>query len=262
MQRLKLILTAAALAMGPATSACGAPTSTNASEARSVTATHITLKASDGVTIFGNLYESPNPRAMILLFHQADGSKDEYSSIGPRLAAMGYSALAIDQRTGGKQFGENETMTKAGLTDPDAFLAAMPDLQAALDWGSAKRLPVIIWGSSYSASLTFPLAVQNPGKVAAILAFSPGEYFPDPKLIRTAAAQVKLPVFITQAMTAQELADSKPVFEALSGSDKTLFEAKRGSFHGSLALSSNLNKAGAEENWQAVAAFLDGLKLN
>lgn len=46
---------------------------------------------------------------MILLFHQAGSSKAEYATISPRLVAAGYSALAIDQRSGGELFGSNET---------------------------------------------------------------------------------------------------------------------------------------------------------
>lgn len=261
MKGLKTVVLATGLAAcqaAPANQAMPLP-DPNADQA--IAAAPVMLKAADGVTVHGDYYDSPGAKALILLFHQADSGKGEYAAIGPRLVGMGYSALAIDQRTGGKLFGENRTMKDAGLTDPDAFLAAMPDLQAALDWAGARKLPVIVWGSSYSASLVFPLAVRNPGKIAAILAFSPGEYFPDKALIRTAAAKVTVPVFITQAKTAEELADSKPVFDALPGSNKTLFEAKTAGIHGSMTLSANLNKTGAEENWQAVKRFLDGLAL-
>ncbi|MBX9795833.1 MAG: alpha/beta hydrolase, partial [Sphingomonas sp.] len=51
---------------------------------------------------------------MLLLFHQAGSSKDEYAAIAPQLAADGYSALAIDARAGGDLFGPNQTVAALG----------------------------------------------------------------------------------------------------------------------------------------------------
>jgi len=65
----------------------------------------VTLQARDGVSVSALLYEATQPKAVILLFHQAGSSKAEYATIAPRLVASGYTALAIDQRSGGSLFG-------------------------------------------------------------------------------------------------------------------------------------------------------------
>jgi len=152
----------------------------------------VTLKAADGVVVHGLYYEAQKPKALILLFHQASSSKDEYAAIAPQLVTAGFSALAIDQRSGNGMFGKNETAT--GLGRKADYLEARPDLKAALDWARTKSLPIVLWGSSYSSSLIFPLAARDPKGIVALLAFSPGEYFNDKSMIRAAAAKVKVPV--------------------------------------------------------------------
>ena len=97
---MRTFLLLAAVCCFPA--AALAPSLATASEQSAPAATPMTVKADDGVIVYGAFYRSPNPKALILLFHQADSSKDEYSSIAPRLVAAGYSALAIDQRSGGR----------------------------------------------------------------------------------------------------------------------------------------------------------------
>lgn len=213
----------------------------------------ITLKAADGVTVHGRYYASTRPKALILLFHQAGSSKDEYAKIAPRLVHAGYSALAIDQRAGDRMFGPN--LTVDGLGKSAGYMEAMPDLQAALDWAGKRNLPVVLWGSSYSSSLIFGLAAENPDNVRALLAFSPGEYFDDKMWVRNAAAKVTVPVFVTQASDGKEIDESKPIFDAIASTDKRQFEPKAG-VHGSSTLIPARNPQGAEENWTNVLAFL------
>ena len=64
-------------------------------------ATPVTLRARDGVSIAGLVYPATHAKSIVLLFHQANSSKAEYATIAPRLAAAGFSALALDQRSGG-----------------------------------------------------------------------------------------------------------------------------------------------------------------
>src|SRR5262249_10208611 len=87
-----------------------------------IAAMPLTVKADDGVTVYGAYYRAARPKALILLFHKADSSKGEYATIAPRLVAAGYSALAIDQRSGGDLFGRNETASK--IDRPADFLDA------------------------------------------------------------------------------------------------------------------------------------------
>lgn len=229
---------------------CTQPGGANAAQA----ASPVTIKADDGITVFSRLYKTDKPKALILLFHQAGSGKGEYATIAPRLNAAGYDALAIDQRSGGEMFGENETALLVGK-DP-GYLAAQPDLQAAVDWAKTQKLPVIIWGSSYSSSLVFPVAAANPGVVKAVLSFSPGEYFDDKTLISKAAAKVTVPVFVTSGGDAEEVAQAKPIFDAVPGTGKVFYQPKEGGVHGSSTLIEKRNPKGAGANWTAVLAFL------
>jgi len=215
----------------------------------------VTFAAADKVTVHGLYYQAPNPKALILLFHQAGSNKAEYATIAPRLVDAGYSALAIDQRSGDAMFGgRNETV--AGLGASAGYLDAKADLVAALAWAQGKGRPVILWGSSYSSSLVLLVAAENPGKIAALLSFSPDEYLGDGNVVRGAAAKVQTPIFVTSAKDDAEIAAAKAIFDASPSPGKVRFVPQAGGVHGSSTLIAARNAAGAEENWRAVLAFL------
>jgi len=214
----------------------------------------LTLKAADGVVIHGVYYKAPHPKALILLFHQAGSGKGEYASIGPRLVSAGYSAMAIDQRSGGELFGTNETV--AALPKSAGYLEAKPDLEAALAWGQAQKLPIAIWGSSYSSSLVFVIAAEHPDTVKAVLAFSPGEYFDDKTMIGNAAKKVTVPVFVTSANSADEINAAHAIISQSPSATKVQYIPKSGGVHGSSTLLPVRNQTGAEANWGAVLSFL------
>ena len=121
----------------------------------------MTLKADDGVAVYGALYRAEHPKALILLFHQAGSNSAEYATIAPKLVEMGFSALAIDQRSGGDMFNYvNQTVKHLGhKTD---YLEAQKDLEAALAYGKTQQLPIVLWGSSYSSSLVFLVDAGPP----------------------------------------------------------------------------------------------------
>jgi dienelactone hydrolase len=220
----------------------------------------VEFKAIDGVTVYGTYYPAAAPKALILLFHQAGSSSGEYATIAPRLQREGYSALAIDQRVGGNLYGANRTMRGYGGARYDGkadFLDALPDFEAALAWGKARGMPMVLWGSSYSASLVFLLAGAADAKdsVKAVMAFSPGEYFNDKKMVEAAAAKVTVPVFVTSANTLEEEAEAKAIVSAVPSTDRLQFVPPTG-IHGSSTLNAAKNPGGAAENWTAVLAFL------
>jgi alpha-beta hydrolase superfamily lysophospholipase len=212
----------------------------------------LTLTAVDGVKLFARHYPAPDPKALILLFHQAGSSKDEYAVIAPRLVAAGYAALAIDQRSGGDMFGRNETVAAGAGSE---FIDAKRDLEAALAWGKAQSVPLIVWGSSYSSAVAFLLAAEHPAEVKALLAFSPGEYLGQPRLVRDAAAQVKAPVFVTSASSSEEVANAKAIFDAVPAGPANVRAVPQQGVHGSSTLIAARN-TGAERNWPQVLAFL------
>lgn len=219
--------------------------------------TAVDFMADDGLTVSGRYYRADKPKALILLFHQANSSKDEYAEIAPRLVEAGYAALAIDQRSGGGMFGKNETAAR--MPQGADYASAIHDLQGALGWAGSMSLPVIVWGSSYSSSLVFALAAKNPEKVAALLSFSPGEYLGDGNPVAAAAAKVRVPIFITSAKDAQEMAAAKAIFDAVPAARKTLAVPRIAGVHGSSTLIASRNPTGAAENWDAVMAFLKSL---
>jgi pimeloyl-ACP methyl ester carboxylesterase len=167
--------------------------------------------------------------------------------------------MAVDQRSGGAVNGvSNETHRRAakkGLTR--SYLDAYADLEAALGYArkelNAKR--VIVWGSSYSASLVFRLAAEHPQEVTAVMAFSPGEYFKKEKgvdYIQGFAKRVKQPVFVTSAKMERE--QVKPIFDASPSERKILFTPASKGQHGSRALWAKWPDN--DVYWTAVNGFL------
>lgn len=213
----------------------------------------ITLTAADGVKIAALHYRSPRPKALILLFHQAGSGKGEYATIAPRLVEAGWSALAIDQRSGGDMFGRNETVAAIGREA--SYPEARKDLDAALAWSAKQGVPVIVWGSSYSAALVFQVAADHP-EVKAVLAFSPGEYLGKGDPVAAAAARVSAPVFVTSASEKAEIAAATAILAASPATVKRQYTPRAG-VHGSSTLIAGRNAAGAEANWKAVLDFLN-----
>lgn len=159
----------------------------------------VELNASDGVKVHGSLYlpkDEGKSRVVALMFHQAGSNADEYKDIAPKLVERGISCLAIDQRSGGTMWGrDNQTVRDSGRSDW-TYEDAYKDLQAAYAWAVEHKYGrIIVWGSSYSASLALRLASEN--QVAAVIAFSPGEYFTDKKAVSRWNATVKAPRFFS-----------------------------------------------------------------
>ncbi len=244
-----------------ALSACNAtpveaPETSADGEARSVPArpADVSFAAADGVTLHGNFYPAQNPRALILLLHQAGSNRAEYTDIAPRLAAEGYSALAIDQRSGGTMFGaSNQTVVEQGRSAP--FDEARADVEAAIGWAKGQKLPVILWGSSYSAALVILAAADHP-ELSGALAFSPGEYLAAKGAVHQAAARLRVPLFVTAAREPAEVQDARTIVAAVPGDAATLYLPTFGGAHGSVALTATANPDGASGAWEAVDGFL------
>jgi alpha-beta hydrolase superfamily lysophospholipase len=224
-------------------------------------AEQVTLTAADKVKVFATYYGTGDKtKPIVLLFHQAGASGAEYAPIAPRLNALGFNALAVDQRSGGGIFGRANRTVKA-LGRSTGYRAALPDLQAALDWARANHAArVIVCGSSYSASLVFLLAADNPGKIAGLMAFSPGEYFGGKRTVRNAAAKLKdVAVFVTSASKRGEITAARAIVDAVPGKTKTQFVPKHAP-HGASALRADANAKGYKEVWAAVERFLEPLR--
>ena len=222
----------------------------------------VIINSIDGLNIKADVYEIKDKKApVILLFHQAGFSRGEYRETAPLLNNLGFNCIAIDQRSGKGVNGViNETFIDAsakGLSTkyPDAF----PDLKAALKFVMRKypSNKIIVWGSSYSASLVFVLAQKYLDKISAVIAFSPGEYFKfKGKEIKEYAQKVKCPVFITSAK--KEHGSWKGIYESIPEGKKFFFLPESDGVHGSRALWKS--NESYKEYWKALKNFLFKLK--
>ncbi|MDT7933446.1 MAG: alpha/beta hydrolase [Sphingomonadaceae bacterium] len=211
----------------------------------------ITLVAADGVRVVGWRQAPANPRALVLLFHQAGSSSAEYAAIAPRLVAGGLAVLAIDQRSGGGLFGANLTVDRLGGSRD--YLEAGADLEAAIGWGQRQASRIVLWGSSYSSSLVLMAAAKRPLGLAAVLSFSPGEYFGDTPIVRRAAARVRVPTLVYAAPD-DETVRARPIAAALQPPAPVTSCAN--GIHGSSTLIPERNPRGWRGCWAPVMAFL------
>ncbi len=213
----------------------------------------VTFRAPDGTAVYGWYREAAAGGPLIVLFHQAASSHHEYDRIVPSLNALGFATLAVDQRAGGPMFGAN--LTRRAFRDEPSYLAALPDMEAAVGWAAARHpREIIVWGSSYSAALVFLVAAHD-ARVEAVVAFSPGEYFDDKHLVRRAAAMLRIPIFADSAASTDEIAQARAILETSPSARKTQYLPRRG-IHGSSTLLADRDPSGAAENRAAVTAFL------
>ena len=219
----------------------------------------VSFVASDGVNVFGDSYVAASPDApVILLFHQAGSGKSEYTPIAPRLVELGYSALAIDLRSGGDMYEPtNETVQHLGRSASD-YRTVLPDMDAALAWvkKAHPHAPVYAWGSSFSAALVFAFAAKHPHEIKAVIAFSPNEWIDQNKhFVRDAARRLTVPVFVDSAANAEEEREAKAIYDEVGSRDKVDYVPQNGT-HGSSTLRDDIDASGSAENWDAVTRFL------
>lgn len=220
----------------------------------------ITFETQDNLMISADLYMTRKQEApYIILFHQANYSRGEYISIAPVLNKMGFNCLAVDQRSGKLVNGvRNSTAKQAtALKLSTQYADALPDMEASLKYvkNELKAEKIIIWGSSYSASLVFVLGEKYPEDIKGILAFSPGEYMKvDNRMIEDYAKNNKCPVFITSAKDETEW---KSMYDKIPSDNKAYYIPDFPGKHGSSALWDRYDKS--SYYWENVKKFLDTL---
>ena len=207
----------------------------------------------DTLLITADYYPVEKPKGYILLCHRSHCNRGEYQYTAPKLNELWFSCLALDQRSGMKIFGHsNETKDRAKIQGlPTGYNDAQPDIEAGIDYlFELAKMPIILFGSSYSASLVLILWKQNP-KVESIIAFSPWEYL---KWVNVTQEihWIQKPTFVTSAKK------EAPAIERLvQGIDKkylTHYRPMLEGFHGSKALWQEV--LWHEEYWGALEKFL------
>jgi dienelactone hydrolase len=221
----------------------------------------IQFPTSDKLKVTADLY-TPNAATapFIILFHQANYSRGEYVEIAPRLNKLGFNCMAVDLRSGdGINNVVNETFKLAdSLRMETRYTDAYTDIRAAVSYVK-KNYPgskIILFGSSFSASLAIKMASEYPLGISGVVAFSPGEYFAkfgwNREIIKISAAKVTCPVFIASAANEQE--SWKAIYDAIPGQNKVSFVPASGGIHGAKTLWSTFPDN--EAYWKALSSFL------
>jgi dienelactone hydrolase len=219
----------------------------------------VSFYASDSLKITADLYLKNYELPFIILLHQSESSRGEYSSIAPKLLNLGYNCLAIDLRSGKKSnYVLNETAERAKEGNyPNRFIDTQLDIEAAILFARRyNKKPIILFGSSYSASLSLILAKQMKD-IQAVVAFSPGEYFFPDLEVKNKISGLTKPVFA--ASSDIEYTYVKDLLSEVPDTLKTIYHYSKGKgSHGAEALWDNTD--GSKDCWLQLMYFFSRLK--
>lgn len=214
----------------------------------------VEFQSKDSLLITADYYEVTGHKGMILLCHRSHCNRAEYRETAPKFNALGYSCLAVDQRSGMNVFGEtNETKTRAKEQKlPTGYLEAQPDIEAGIAYAHKlnNNKPIILLGSSYSAALSLLIA-KDSQKLKSLILFSPGEHLKGMNLAKE-IAQIKLPIFATSAK--KEIIETEDVLRFIDDKWITQFKPTEAGFHGSKILWHSVK--GFEKLWEELETFI------
>ncbi|MDA3954553.1 MAG: dienelactone hydrolase family protein [Bacteroidales bacterium] len=218
----------------------------------------VTFLAEDGLKITADLYETNPSNPYILLFHQAGNSRGEYRLTANKILKFGYNCLAVDLRSGGEvNYIQNHTALLAVQQDyPVDYLSSQKDIEAAINWVKERsKKQIVLFGSSFSASVCLIVAKNNPD-IKAVIAFSPGEYFTPERTIQSEIKDFDKPVFAASSQRENSYVDQ--LLSEVPSENKIIFAPKTGGEHGSKSLwESNPN---SQEYWLALTMFFSKIK--
>ncbi len=218
----------------------------------------VTFLSADSLLITADQYIAGKDLPYIVFFHQAGSSRGEYKHIAPRFLKMGYNALSVDLRAGKESnYIQNQTAARAiEEYKVREMLDAQQDIRAAVNYALeiSNNKPLVIFGSSYSASLVLEEA-SNDSLISAVIAFSPGEYFRGHS-VKDSIEGLSIPYFVAGSQR-----EKTYITELLSLTDSprgTIFIPEDGSGkHGASALwRTNKNSS---EYWLALVMFVKSL---
>jgi carboxymethylenebutenolidase len=134
----------------------------------------ITFRGPGGRTLMGAWGAAKSPRGGVLVIHENRGLNDSIRSVAGRLAASGYSALAIDllsEEGGTGSFADEfEAMAALGAVPPSRFVA---DMKAGVT-EIRRRLPkknVAATGFCFGGGMTWLLLASKESRLAAAVPF-------------------------------------------------------------------------------------------
>ncbi len=226
-------------------------------------AQEVRFPAADGTQVFADVHRAAStPRLTLLLFHQGGGdARGEYAPIVPRLLSRSYDVITVDLRRGGDRFG-HVNRTASSAQGEFAYCDVMPDLEAALAFAGreGRAAPIVIWGSSYSATLVIHLAARYPDDIAGVLAFSPAGGEPmqgcDPEPV---VRDVRAPLLVVRPAREAALDHVHAQIEAFRAAGVDVRVVESGS-HGSSTLVPERAGEHTEATWSVVLDFLARLR--
>ena len=219
----------------------------------------VSFYSAGSLKITADLYLNELNKPFIILFHQAESSRGEYRSIAPKLKNLGYNCLAVDLRSGRKSnYVKNQTAERArkgGLST--RYIDTEKDMVAALNYiQKYNNKPIVLLGSSYSASLVMKLGSENTN-IKAVVAFSPGEYFKPDLDIQKTILGLNVPIFL--ASTELENNYLQELVSEIPDSNKTVYKPNGISgVHGAKALWEE--SPGSKECWFQLTYFFGKLE--
>jgi carboxymethylenebutenolidase len=160
-------------------------------EAAGLATREITFRGPGGRKLMGAWGAAKRPRGGVLVIHENRGLNDSIRAIAGRLAASGYSALAIDllsEEGGTGSFADEfEAMAALGVVPPSRFVA---DMKAGVS-ELRRRLPkknVAATGFCFGGGMTWLLLASKESRLAAAVPFYGP--FPDGRNLAGAKAAV------------------------------------------------------------------------
>ena len=218
----------------------------------------LTFPSKDGLKLTADWYPVKSDMPIILLCHQDRSSRGEFSETALKLNKFGFNCLALDLRVGdqAKEVRNESAIEAKEYKKPSRLEDAEQDMVAAVDYLFEKyNRPVIIFGSSYSASLALKIAVENH-KVSAVVAFSPGEYFTDSLFVRNSIGKLLKPLFTTSSrLEADGVTD---LVKDVNSRIKVQYIPSSKGEHGAKVLWSQYPYN--QEYWISLMSFLDKIK--
>jgi dienelactone hydrolase len=137
----------------------------------------VDLQAADGTRLRATYYAAAKPGPGIVLLHMCNSDRRAWASLGPRLAAAGLHALALDYRgfgeSGGPRFADIPDAERAALVakwgdDVDRALAHLV-AQPGVD-----RARIGVAGGSCGVNQSLQLARRHPDKVKTAVLLAGG----------------------------------------------------------------------------------------
>ncbi|MBA7703669.1 hypothetical protein ES703_112461 [subsurface metagenome] len=222
----------------------------------------VSFYSEDSLKISADLYLKDYRLPFILLFHQGGSSRGEYSEIAARLMKLNYNCLAVDLRSGGKiNYVTNETARQAENGNyPNSFIDARMDIEASIQYVKKFNAnSVVLFGSSYSASLCLIIAKNNLN-VKAVIAFSPGEFFRPQLIVKEEISDLTKPLFISSSTLEHEFV--KQMLSGIQNEYKVLYKPGKGKkgMHGAKALWKE--NESSDECWLELLVFFKRIRYS